>query len=306
MVVIVGEKHHLDYKRSAIENGIPALTKKYQPRPDDRAGGGASTLISQAKREIDVPKRKPRPAAEGGPIDKATGKRVFVPTGETFVSKRTGETITKTEKAKQLLEFDSAHRLSSGTLIEKIYADHSDRMRSLANEARKELVHTKSTPYSPSAKAAYEPQVKSLNHKLNVALQNSPRERQAQLVANAIINSKKAANPNMDAADLKKVKAKALADARIRTGADKERVTITPDEWDAIQAGAISNHHLEQILAHANLDEVKKLATPRTNPVMTEVMHARAKSMLVSGFTQAEVAAQLGVPLSTLKSDIAK
>lgn len=306
MVVIDAEKHHLDYKKSAADNGIPALVKKYQARDDGRSGGGASTLISRAKREVVVPQRKGRPASEGGPIDKATGKRVFVPTGESFVSKKTGQTVVRTEKVKQLLELDSAHQLSSGTLIEKIYADHSDRLRALANEARKEYVNIKSTPYSPSAKQAYAPQVASLNAKLNRALQNSPRERQAQLVANARINAIKAANPGMDAADLKKVKSKALIDARARTGADKERVEITADEWKAIQAGAISNHNLERILAHANLDQVKELATPRVNPVMTKVMESRAKSMLNSGYTQADVAAQLGIPLSTLKSSIAR
>lgn len=304
MVVIDAEKHHLDYKKSAADNGIPALIKKYQPRPDDRAGGGASTLISKAKREVTVPKRKPRPAAEGGPIDKATGKRVFVPTGESFVSKKTGETVVKTEKVKQLLELPSAHEMSSGTLIEKIYADHSDRMRALADEARKEAVHTKANPYSPSAKEAYAPQVKSLNAKLKTALQNSPRERQAQLIANATIAQAKAANPNMDKSDEKKLRSRALLDARARTGANKERIEITDHEWAAIQAGAISNHQLEQILRNTNIDRVKELATPRVNPVMTSAMQARAKSMLDSGYPQSEIAAQLGVPLSTLRSSV--
>ena len=305
MVVIDSEKHHLDYKKSAQDNNIAALTKKYQPRADGKGGGGASTLISRAKQDVLIPKRKGRPVKEGGPIDKATGKRYYVDTNESFVSK-TGETIVPRESVKKLLEVDSAHEMSSGTLIEKIYADHSDRMRSLADEARKELVNTKALPYSPSAKVAYAPQVKSLNAKLNVALQNSPRERQAQLVARSIIAQKQDSNPGMDKATLKKIKSQALIEARARTGADKDQVVFTPDEWKAIQAGAVSNHNLDQMLAHANLDEVKKLATPRVNPVMTSNMHARAVSMLASGFTQAEVAAQLGVPVSTLQSNVSK
>lgn len=300
MVVIDAEKHHLDYKKSAIENGIPALMKKYQ----GRSQGGASTLVSRAKSEATVAKRKGRSAAEGGAIDRATGKKVFTPTGESFVSKKTGEVVVKTEKVKKILEADSARELSSDTRIENIYADHSDRLQQLANEARKEFVNTKPIPMSESAKAVYAPQVKSLTHKLNVALQNAPRERQAQVVANTIVAAKKQNYPDMEKSDLKKIKAQALAEARIRTGAKKERVDITDDEWNAIQAGAISNHKLEQILSNANLEQVKTLATPRTPTVMTTAKQARAKSMLASGYTQAEVATALGVALSTLKSSV--
>ena len=47
MVVIDAEKHHLDYKRSAQENGIAALKEKYQGR-NERSAQGAATLISRA------------------------------------------------------------------------------------------------------------------------------------------------------------------------------------------------------------------------------------------------------------------
>lgn len=300
MVVIDAEKHHLDYKRSARENGIPALMKKYQGSPT----GGASTLISRAKQDVKVDVRKGRSAADGGPIDKATGKRMYTPTGETYVDKKTGQTLVRKQDAKLILESKTARDIGTGTRIENIYADHSDRMRALADEARKEFVNTKPIPYSPSAKATFAPQVRTLNDKLNIALQNAPRERQAQVAANAIVAAKKAANPDMEKSELKKVKAQALAAARVRTGANKERVHITDDEWLAIQAGAISNHMLERILANADVDRVKELATPRTPPVMTSVMQSRAKSMLASGYGPAEVADALGVPLSTLKSSV--
>lgn len=60
MVVIDAEKHHLDYKQSEIDNNIPALKKEYQAHYDSTGHlrfGGASTLISRAKGEIDVDKR---------------------------------------------------------------------------------------------------------------------------------------------------------------------------------------------------------------------------------------------------------
>jgi hypothetical protein len=311
MVVIDAEKHHLNYKLSAEVNGIKDLKQRYQG--DSRAG--ASTLISRAGARKDVPERKERSARQGGPIDPRTGKKVYVPTGETFtrttVSKRTGQAkehvVVKKTTTTKLADTHDAHSLVSrngGTLIEKIYADHSNRLKALANEARKAAVSTKPAPYSPSAKKHYAKQVTTLNAKLNVALKNSPLERQAQLIANTVLSAKKQAHPEMSPDDIKKVKFQALQQARFRVGAGKEKIDITDDEWSAIQAGAISPSKLAQILNHADIEQVKKLATPRVNTVMTSAKQKRAEQMLASGYTQAEVAAHLGVALSTLNSSI--
>ena len=301
MVVIDAEKHKLNYKQSAIDNGIKQLKQKYQ----GGARAGASTLVSQAKSTVRVAERKPRPAAEGGGIDKQTGKKVFVPTGTTYVDRK-GRTVPRTIEVRKLAETDDAHTLSSGTTIEKVYADHSNRLKDLANQARKVAVNTRTTPYSPSAKNAYAKEVSTLRAKLNVAQKNRPLERQAQLLANAMVQAKRDANPDMDKADLKKIQSQALTEARIRTGAGKKRIEISPQEWAAIQAGAISNNTLLQILSNADLDRVKELATPRNREVMTSVKKTRARSMLALGYTQAEIADALGVSLTTLKTTIAE
>jgi hypothetical protein len=311
MVVIDAEKHNLNWKQSEIDNGIKALKQKYQSIPG-RTGLGASTLISRASSRKDVPERVERPASKGGPIDPATGKLVFEPTGRTkivrTVSKRTGEVkekeVLRTDRTTKLADTHDAHTLSSGTPIEKIYADHSNRLKALANEARKEAVHTKNIPYSPSARKVYDKEVTSLNAKLDLALRNAPLERRAQLLANAKVAAKRKANPDMDADDLKKLKNQALVEARIQTGAEKQRIAITDSEWAAIQAGAITPNKLKQILDNTDLDLVKELATPKSRELMTNVKLQRAESMLASGYTQAEVADALGVSVSTLKRSI--
>lgn len=300
MVVIDAEKHKLNYKQSAIDNGIAQLKAKYQ----GGARAGAATLISRANSDIRVDERKPRSAAKGGAVDRATGQLVFEKTGSTYTNRK-GDTVVKQIKSKKLAETADAHTLSSGTVVEKIYADHSNKLKGLANQARREAVNTKSMAYSPSAKAAYSDQVRTLDSKLTLALKNAPLERQAQVLANAVVAQKRAANPNMENAELKKVKAQALNEARIRTGAKKNRIEITPTEWAAIQAGAISTNKLNQILANADLDQVKKLATPKTVVTMTPAKTSRAQAMLAAGYTQAEVAGALGVSLSTLKTAIA-
>lgn len=295
MVVIDAEKHHLDYKRSAQENGISGLMQKYQGKKT----GGAATLISRKKGTYDVPERK-----NTYTINRETGKKVFTETGASYVDGKSGKTIVKTSKVNKLGDLDNAHDLSSGTPIERVYADHSNQMKALANEARKAAVNTKTIPYSPSAKTAYADEVVSLNSKLREAQFNAPLERQAQVLANAQLKLRKQANPDMESAEIKKIKGQVLKEARTRTGAKKQQIELTDSEWDAIQAGAISNHMLDQILNNANLDRIKELATPRSNTVLTASMTQRAEQMLRSGYTQADVADTLGVSLSTLTKNI--
>lgn len=299
MVVIDAEKHDLNYKLSAQNNGIAQLKTKYQGGP--RAG--ASTLITKASSEIRVPSRKPRSAAKGGAVDKTTGKKVFEDFDNSFVDKQ-GHVVRRPTISKKLAETDDAHTLSSGTPIEKIYADHSNKLKDLANQARKAAVNTKSTPYSPSAKATYSKEVASLDQKLRTAKKNAPLERQAQVVANAIVHQKRQANPEMELAELKKIKSQALGAARARTGAKKQQIDITDDEWNAIQAGAISNNKLNDILDNTDLDQIKQRATPKSKLLMTDSKKQRALVMMNSGYTQAEVAAALGVSLTTLKRSL--
>lgn len=301
MVVIDAEKHGLNWKESAKANGIAQLKQKYQ----GSARAGASTLISRATSRLDVPERKPQSAAKGGAVDKATGKRVYEETGATYTNKQ-GKLVRKTQRSTKLAETDDAFTLSSGTPIEKVYAQHSNQLKGLANAARKAAVSTRTTPYSPSAKTAYSKQVASLNSKLTLALRNAPLERQAQVLANAVVSQKRRDNPDLEPSEVKKLKAQALAEMRTRTGAQKQRIVITNEEWAAIQAGALSNNKLSQILNHADLDQVKQLATPKTSVLMSPAKQQRAQAMANSGYTQAEIADALGVSLTTLKTSISE
>jgi predicted transcriptional regulator len=290
MVVIDAEKHGLNYKESAAVNGIKELQKKYQP------DGGASTIVSRAKGQVRIPERRERRASEGGRIDPETGKIVYVETGN--VSWRTGELIKTKEQ--RLAVTEDAFKLSSGTPMENLYASQSNRLKDLANKARKESLNISNTKWSESAKKVYASQVTSLDNKLSLAIRNRPLERQAQIIANSIITQKKQFEPNMPDDKLKRVKTQALEQARTVTGAHKSKIVITQDEWNAIQQGAISTTKLRTILDNADMDVVKELATPRPKLLMTNTKVVRAKSMLESGYTRAEVASALGVSLSTL------
>lgn len=297
MVVIDSEKHHLDYKRSYDENGISALSARYQNGPR----GGASTLVSRASSEIRVNERTPRKAKDGGPIDPATGKKVYTETGASYVNK-SGKTIYKKTLSTKMAEAEDARTLSSGRPIEEVYASYANELKKLGNTSRKNALSTIPNPRNPSASKVYSQEVESLNKKFTLAIMNKPYEREAQVYANSVIARKKQTNPDMDADELKKTRNQALAEARARTGAKKTSVDFTDREWEAVQAGAISPSKLSQILQNADLDKVKALATPRTKLTMTTAKTDKARSMLASGYTISEVADSLGVSTSTLSS----
>jgi transposase len=294
MVVIDAEKHNLNYKLSYNDNGIKGLKEEYQRQPD--GSSGAATLISRAGAEVRVPEFKPRSQKTGGPVSKTTGEKVYEPTGR--VHWKSGKPITTITK--RLAITPDARVLSSGTTVELYYAQHSNKLKSLANDARLTAIKTPSSKYIPSAKRAYHSEVASLDSKLALAKSNAPLERQAQLIANSVVKAKKNYDPTMDSKTETKIKYQALEEARRRTGANKKKIVVTDKEWEAIQAGAISDSKLSEILTHANMDVIREHATPKDQVLMTHAKTNRANAMLASGYTRAEVAAALGVSLSTL------
>ena len=305
MVVIDANKHKLDWRRSEQENRIKELKKNYQT-------GGASTLISRAKSDTYVLDRKERRASQGGPFDPKTGEKVYEPTGKTVwkrhENKKTGE-VTWTEEPKKLKTTKLAEARDARTLmsseigqpVERVYADHANLLKTLANTARKEYLVTKPRPYSPSARTAYAQEVASLTAKLSDALMHAPLERRAQYIANTVVTAKKLEDPTMDRETEKKVRNQALAAQRLLGGGGKTKVDITPMEWEAIQAGAITTHKLEQILDNTDLDKIRAYATPQERTALSPAQVARASAMLGrDGVTQAQVAQALGVSISTL------
>lgn len=296
MVVIDAEKHGLDYKQSERDNNIPALKKKYQGRYDEdgKYHDGASTLISRAKSETQVLKRKGSPR-----IDKETGELVYKTVHETYVDKN-GKTQVRTQKSTQMAETKDARTLSSGHPKEEAYAAYANTMKAMANQARKEILATGKIEYSASAKATYQKEVDSLNSKLNIAMKNAPRERQAQVMANAVIKAKKQEYPNMTKDEIKKASQKALAEARTKVGAQRNPIHVTDNEWKAIQSGAISENQLKQILNHVDIDKLRERATPRAKTSLSSAKVSMINSMRSSGYSNAEIAERLGVSTSTV------
>lgn len=310
MVVIDAKKHDLDYKRSESDNGIAELKRKYQGHFDENGQyhEGSATLITRAKSEISVPKRQ-----GSGVIDPETGKKTYKTADDLYyetsrVDKKTGEVITKqkmrTQQSTKMAETDDAYTLVSyrRTKAELAYAEYANKLKSLANEARKEMKATGTLKYSPEAKKAYEPEVTRLQSALALANSNKPRERQAQVLANARIKEKIEADPDLanDKKMLKKVSQQAIVAARQQVGAKRHPITISDREWEAIQAGAISDNVLSQILDSADIDNLRQRATPRANNELSNGKIALIKARAASGYTNAQIAESLGISASTV------
>jgi DNA-binding NarL/FixJ family response regulator len=298
MVVIDAAKHKLDYRQSEKDNGIAELKKKYQGF-DDETGhhGGASTLLSRRKQDVEVPERQ-----GSGVIDPLTGKVVYKESGRTYVDPRTGKTVAATTKVKRILAVDDVRSMSSGTLQEEAYADYANKMKDLANKARLEYKATPTLKRSASAAKAFEPEVNRLMAALKVAQLNAPLEREAQRIANARVKAKVQANNITDKDEISKIRRAAISDARNSTGASgkRTRITISDGEWTAIQSGAISDTTLSEILRYAEPKTVRERATPRRTTQLSDARVSRIKAMANSGHTNAEIAEALGISTSAV------
>lgn len=298
MVVIDAAKHKLDYRQSEKDNGIAELKKKYQGF-DDETGhhGGASTLLSRRKQDVEVPERQ-----GSGVIDPLTGKVVYKESGRTYVGPRTGKTVAATTKVKRILAVDDVRSMSSGTLQEEAYADYANKMKDLANKARLEYKATPTLKRSASAAKAFEPEVNRLMAALKVAQLNAPLEREAQRIANARVKAKVQANNITDKDEISKIRRAAISDARNSTGASgkRTRITISDGEWTAIQSGAISDTTLSEILRYAEPKTVRERATPRRTTQLSDARISRIKAMANSGHTNAEIAEALGISTSAV------
>lgn len=302
MVVIDAEKHRLDYTRSEKEQGIKELQNKYQGYTDPKTGkhiGGASTLLSRRKQTVEIPETQ-----GSGRINPATGKVEYKQSGRTFVDKKTGEIRKATKSSKLLLETEDLRTLSSGTKEENAYADYGNRLKSLANTARKSYLITPSAQQNSAAKKLYAKEVEQLDAALTIAKANAPKERRANAIAGSKIKAMVDANPSLadDKKEIKKLRQLAITEARIAVGASgkESRIEISDRQWEAIQRGAVSASKQAEIFKYTDADRLKQLAMPKQTSTLSTPKQNKMKAMIRSGYTYAEIAESLGVSPSTI------
>lgn len=327
MVVIDAAKHKLDYKQSEIDNDIASLKKKYQRHVNPETGevryGGASSLITRAKSPDRIAKRQGQghvnvkgtawydPTKPEGALVYTTAKDAYYTKKK--VNKRTGEITevpaTRTISVNKMDNVNDARALLSEHpgKIELAYADYANTLKSMANNARLQSYATPGLKYSAQAAKDYAQEVLTLTSKLNTALKNAPKERQALRIANLEVNAVKATTDDKDA--IRKASQRAIVNARATVGSAsrKERnINITPKEWEAISKGAVSNNVLTKIIANSDPDILRSYATPKTYTEITPAKKAKMIAMKNSGYhyTLAEIAKACGVSVSTVEKQL--
>ena len=306
MVVIDAAKHGLDYKQSEKDNSIAELKQKYQGHVDEegRYHEGAATLISRASSKQEVLKRQGSPKINQKGKDwydpaKPEGALVYKEVVETYTDKKGKEKI-RTQDSTKMAETTDARTLSSGTPQEELYASYANHLKEMANEARLEQTRTGRIKYTAEAKEKYKTERDHLLAQLAVSQANAPRERAAQIMANATMEAKRQENPDMTSKEKKKAAQQALTAARQAVGAQRTPVEISDREWEAIQAGAISENQLYSILKATDLDKLRERATPRESTTLSSAKQNKIDAMKASGYTIDEIAKAIGVSTSTV------
>ena len=233
--------------------------------------------------------------------DKNTGEVYFTNPGGSIKYKTKARTIASTNMA----ETDDAMTLISSYRHPKeiVYAEYANSMKALANKARKSMVSTGNLKYDPNAKKIYAKEVSELEAALNNALKNSVKERTATRLAASEIKERKITQPDLKSEDIRKLSQRSMSKYREQVGSATRRernIIITDRQWEAIQAGAISENKLKSILANSDPDSLRQKAMPRKTSGLTNAQVARIRAMNNSNFTINQIAEKMNVSPSVV------
>ena len=319
MVVIDAEKHKLNYKRSAEENGIDALMKRYMTHVDKVKYGDLERYNPKTRRVDKVidPDKLKKDLTPGKEYTSAStiisrhkqsvitdGYQVEVPDPK---SKSGGtKMVWRNKKETYLVNMVKDANVFLGpnaTKTEHHYADYINELKAFKNKVDSEMSGIKMPARDPKAAKIYAEEVLSMKDKVNQVKINRIKERQAQRMAEVTSKAeiaRRSEDEVLKKDEISRIKQQALNKARSMVGAERTPVTITDDEWDAVQSNAVSGTLLKELVSFMDDSQLKSLATPRANKQMTDARKSKAKALLANGYTIAQVAEALGVSSSTI------
>ena len=320
MIVVDAPKHKLDYKRAYKELEIEALKDKYMTHSyvdsltgEVKEGKGAATIITRARGQAQIYARTGRQK-----IDPETGLLVWpewskVKENTEFVDKKgklhkAGPRIIKDYWMNVVTDANELIR-NPDNKVEVAYAEYANALKGLANEARLEMLNLKGGKRNPSAARIYANEVLSLEQKYAECLKAKSSERAATILANALIAAYESENGIEDGewedtSDKKKFYQKCLTKARAVKGSKRPQITLTQNEWDAIEAGAFSLDKLKKYFAFIDEDTLRMYAMPKDNKKVSAMVKSRVASMQKRGYTTEEIAKSVGLSTSAVKNII--
>ena len=319
MVVIDAEKHKLNYKRSAEENGIDALMRRYMTHIDKVKYGELERYNPKTRRVdrvVDPDKLKKDLTPDKKYVSASTiisrHKQSVITDGyrvEISDPKSTSggtKTVWRNKKETYLVNMVKDANIFLGpnaTKTEHHYADYVNELKAFKNKVDVDMSGIKMPARDPKAAKIYSEEVLSMKDKVNKVKINRIKERQAQRMAEVASKAeiaRRSEDEVLKKDDISRIKQQALNKARSMVGAERTPVTITDDEWDAVQSNAVSGTLLKELVSFMDDSQLKSLATPRANKQMTEARKSKAKALLANGYTIAQVAEALGVSSSTI------
>ena len=275
----------------------------YRPVRSINKKTGLVTLTTTTGEKIKYNPEDKEAKAKYSPV-----KKVDKDTGEVFYTDRSGKLTYKmekrTQKSTRMAETDDAMTLVSEARNAKEieYANYANSMKALANQARKEMMSTGKIQHNAQAKATYLNEYNSLMAKLNKAELNKTRERAAQRMANVEINSK-IKSGELAKEDVKKASQQAVTRYRSEVGSVKRKdrnIDITDKEWEAIQAGAISESKLKRILNNTDADKLRDRAMPSKTTSLNAARIGKIQRMADSNYTLAQIAEACDCSIATV------
>ena len=228
----------------------------------------------------------------------------------------TREVARKTDTTKGAYVDDAFELATTGnrattTPIERVYGDYANEMKDLARQARALARKQEDWKADPAARKQYEAEVKSLDEKLSKAKRNAPLERMAQRLAEKNLKQVLTAHPELkdDKEHYKREKGRQLDAARKKVGAKKWQIgtkenPLTDREWEAIEHHAVSKSKLQDIILQSDKGRIRELAMPKTHNGLAPAKKAKAKAMLRSGYSRAEICDMLDISQSTLIKEL--
>lgn len=278
----------------------PTLGRDKKVYTDPDTGEKLQTIIDKPYRVYLDPVSKERMyKADNGMYRNKDGTK-FLPKSVLVLSE---ERHDKTSVPAMSLTKDAMTLVSADRNPKEVaYAEYANYLKALANEARKESLSCKGIEYNPKARETYAEEVASLNKKYIELEKRKPFEKKANMEANTMIKAWYVDNPRATKEEKGKAKQRITTMCRKKLGLTGSRslLEITPKEWEAIQAGAISSSKLNQLLMKADMNVVQRYAMPRGDNKLTPTQINRIKAMKASGRNNSEIAEALSINVSTV------
>lgn len=304
MVVIDAQKHQLDYKRSAIVNGIEELYIKYH----GGANRGANTIVSRATSTTRVPEDREAKGLYEVPDDKKNdwyqGKHVYIPTNQNHYNPKTGKLEPNLMEVNKMSRVDDANKLrgiddpnNPGFLVEEAYADFANKMKTLANDCRSMARTAPDYQKRPDMAAKYDNECKIIRSKVADRKLKSPIERRAQILAEADLKLKIQNDPSItsDSEKYKKESIRSLQRMRSQLAIPDVDIHLSDKEWEAVFNGALDKSIFDYLMRHCDPIELSSHAFEKLDKVVSDERTLMVRQMDKLGYTRSQIGEHTGL-----------